>query len=91
MEIIELIESIAETGGYMSSFMVVMNDTQHPLHIEGNDYHALSKMTRLFLGQEEIVAFLFDCDMRGWKLVKFDRTCGIGGACCVNWHITIER
>lgn len=99
MEILELIEKIAQGDRRQDTFYFVMEDTNamqtvYLVNYEGKpvsacEYSGTEVTSHYTQGSEDAIAFLFDADIALWKLVSWEITSGWCEA--RQWTITLRR
>ena len=103
MDIKDLIERIVESTPPASNshFTFILEDTnakhrEYALDCYGNrvahcDCYGLKTDTRLMIGVDDAVAFLFDCDTHLWELVSYEIDTPIYGQVGRYWRIKLKR
>lgn len=101
MDIHELIEQIVASGKKYGIFYITMLNTKSPMYttevdclgkeIARCDYYGLFTENKFMRKAEDVITFLFDCDIHLWQLVSYniqrDRFCGY----IYTWNITLRR
>ena len=77
MDMTTLIDNIHKHASGLSKFCILMLEKDKPVFKE-------------FRNAEDVIAFLFDCDIHLWELVKCCRTCVLNSK-HVRWNITLTR
>lgn len=78
MDMTTLIDNIHKHASGLSKFSILMLEKGKPAFMKE-------------LGRaEDVIAFLFDCDIHLWQLVNCCRTCVLNSQ-HVRWNITLRR
>lgn len=101
MDIQELIEQIATSGKEYGMFYITMEDTNAPMYstvvdcrgkeVARCDYFGLSTETKFIPNTDDVIAFLFDCDIHLWQLMSWNIQYDNCGGLITTWNITLRR
>lgn len=78
MDMTTLIDNINKHSSRLSKFCILMLEKDKPA------------FTKELAKAEDVIAFLFDCDIHLWQLEKCCRTCVLNSQ-HVRWNITLIR
>lgn len=78
MDMTTLIDNIHKHSSGLSKFCILMLEKGKPAS------------TKELARAEDVIAFLFDCDIHLWQLVNCCRTCVLNSQ-HVRWNITLRR
>lgn len=101
MDIKELIEQIAASSKEYGMFYITLEDTHSPMYptavdkdgkeVVQRDYWGLFTETKFIHNTEDVIAFLFDCDIHLWQLMSWNIQYDNCGGLIRTWNITLRR